>query len=411
MTRVVVTGIGFISPIGSDEKTLTKNLRDGFCGLSPISSYEDPNLEIKFAGQCLDFNEKDYFSIKEAKRMDRVNQLGLVAARKAVKDSNIDLSTLEEDRVGISIATGIGGIETFERECEKAVLKDFSKVSPFFIPMVISNMTSAYVAIDLNIHGNVTCPVTACASSNSAILDGYRSIKDGYNDLVLCGGAEASITRIGMGGFSSMKALSKSKDINRASIPFDLERSGFVMGEGAGVLVLENYDYAKKRNAKIYGEIIGGYFTNDANHITAPEPSGKYAAMAMEKTILGSGYTLDQVDYINAHGTSTPMNDKTETQAIKKAFGDLAKSISISSTKSMTGHLLGASGAIEAIITLMAIKNSFIPPTINYEKEDPECDLDITPNKAKNKKIRIALSNSLGFGGHNVTIGMKGLED
>lgn len=409
--RVVVTGIGFVSPLGSDEETLAKNLYEGKLGISEISLYSDPNLKIKFAAECRDFDSSKYFTFKEGKRLDRVNQFGVVAARKALEDSKLEVDYYDEDRFSVIVGSGIGGLGTIEEESQKVYEKDFTKISPFFIPKVIANMTSAHIAIDLKIHGNVSCPVTACASSSTAIMDGYRLIKDGYCDCALVGGAEASITRLGIGGFASMKALAEVEDITRASIPFDKERSGFVMGEGGAVLVLEEYENAKKRNAKIYGEIVGASMTCDGNHITAPDPTGKYAAMAIKNAIKESGFGFDKVDYINAHGTSTPLNDKTEIAAIKKDFGQRAKDISISSTKSMTGHLLGAAGALELIISLLAIKKSFIPPTINYKEYDEDCDLNISPNQSYNKKIRLALSNSLGFGGHNVAILVRGTED
>lgn len=408
MRRVVVTGLGFVSPIGDDKETMVENLRNGYCGISEIESFKDENIKVKFAGECKNFDPLKYFSKKEAKRMDRVNQFGVVAARKAVEDSQIDLKKYEPSRVSIIMATGVGGINTIEVETTKANQKnDFSRINPFFIPMMIPNMTSAQIAIDLGIHGYVSCPVTACAAANNAILDAYRSIKDGYSDVVLAGGADASISKLAIGGFYSMKALNTSESLDRASIPFDKERSGFVMGEGCGVLILEDLEKAKKRGAKIYAEIVGAAMTCDANHITAPDPEGEFAAIAMKKAIEENGNSIEDVDYINAHGTSTPLNDKIETLAIKKVFKDRAKDVSISSTKSMTGHLLGASGAIEAIITILSMNNSFIPPTINYRVKDEKCDLDISPNESKDKEINLAISNSLGFGGHNVTIAFK----
>ncbi|RVU54831.1 beta-ketoacyl-ACP synthase II [Anaerosphaera multitolerans] len=408
MRRVVVTGMGFISPIGNDIKTLWKNVKEGNSAVDFIEGFDTSDLRVKVACQCRDFNPSDYFNKKDQRRTDRVNQFGIAAARNAKEDSKIDLNDFEPTRVGIMVASGIGGLDTIETETIKASQKGFDKISPFFIPMVIANMTAAQIAIELGVHGYVGCPVTACASANNAILDGYRSIVDGYNDVVFAGGAEASINHLGIGGFSSMRALNESNDIKRSSIPFDKERAGFVMGEGAGVLVLEELNSALKRGAKIYGEIVGGAITCDANHITAPEENGIWASMAMEQAVKNSGMTLEDVDYINAHGTSTPLNDKIETKAVKNTFKDHAYNLKLSSTKSMTGHLLGASGAIEAIITLLAIENSFIPPTVNYLVEDEECDLNIVPNKGIEQDIKLALSNSLGFGGHNITIAMKG---
>ena len=411
MRRVVITGIGFVSPIGNTEEELVKNVRSGYCGIQEISLFEPEELDVFLAGECRDFAFSDFFTKKEEKRLDRVNMFGIAAARRALDDAGVHLEDYEKERVSIQVASGIGGINTIERDSFKAFMKGFDRISPFFIPMVIANMTSAQISIDLGIHGYTGCPVTACAASSNAILDGYRSIKDGYNDLVLAGGAEASINKLAIGGFHSMKALSQSKEVERGSIPFDIERSGFVMGEGAAILILEELEIAKQRGAKIYGEIIGAQMTSDGYHMTAPDPKGIYAARAMELAVKESGYNLHQVDYINAHGTSTPLNDKIETLAIKKAFGPHAYNLNVSSSKSMTGHLLGASGSLEAIITLLAIKNSFVPPTIHYKNPDPECDLNITPNEAVDKDISIALSNSLGFGGHNVSIAMKGWKD
>ncbi|MGO3752273.1 MAG: beta-ketoacyl-ACP synthase II [Peptoniphilaceae bacterium] len=411
MSRVVITGLGFVSPLGSEKEELIKNLRNGKNGISEITLFDKGDLKVKFAAECKDFNFEDYFSKKELKRMDRVNTFGVIAARKAIEDSEINLENFNSEKVGVMVSSGIGGLGTLEKESFKAYDRGLSRISPFFIPMVIGNMTSAQIAIDLKIHGYVGCPVTACAGSSNAILDGYRSIKDGYNEVVLVGGAEASINSLGIGGFASMKALSESQDINRTSIPFDKERNGFVMGEGGAILVLESLDSAKSRKAKIYGEIVGASMTTDASHITAPDHEGKYAALSMKNAIYEKGYSIEDVDYINAHGTSTFLNDKIETLAIKKVFGVLSKNINISSTKSMTGHLLGASGSLELIITSLAMEESFIPPTINYKVFDPDCDLNISPNKAIEKEIKMAISNSLGFGGHNVCIAIRRYED
>lgn len=408
MRRVVVTGVGFISPIGNTESELTTNLKEGKCGIDRISLFDASSLNVQLAAECRDFKEEDYFSKKEIRRMDRVNMMGIIAARRAVENSKIDFKSYINERVSVQVSSGIGGLNTLEKESFKAHKRGLNKISPFFIPMVIANMTSAHIAIDLGIHGYTGCPVTACAASSNAILDGYRSIKDGYNDVVVAGGAEASINGLGIGGFSSMKALSQSREIERASIPFDLERSGFVMGEGAAILILESLESAIERKANIYGEIVGGHMTCDANHITAPDPKGVFAAEAMKLAIEEKGYHVGQVDYINAHGTSTSLNDKVETLAIHSVFGNHVKNLHVSSTKSMTGHLLGASGAIEAIITFLAMKNSFVPPTINYKEFDPECDLNITANTPIEKPINLSLSNSLGFGGHNVSLALKG---
>lgn len=411
MKRVVVTGMGFISPIGNSIETLWDSVKKGKSAVDYIDGFDTSQLRVKVACQCKDYDPSDYFDKKEQRRTDRVNQLGVAAARNAKEDSGIDLDNYDPSRVSVMVSSGIGGLNTIETETIKASVKGFDKISPFFIPMVIANMTAAQIAIELGVHGYVGCSVTACASSSNSILDGYRSIVDGYNDVVFAGGAEASINRLGIGGFSSMRALNESNDIKRSSIPFDKERSGFVMGEGSGVLVLEELESALKRGANIYGEIVGASMTCDANHITAPEKNGTWAALAMEQAVKNSGMKLTDVDYINAHGTSTPLNDKIETKAVKKAFKDHAYDLKLTSTKSMTGHLLGASGAIEAIITLLAIKNSFIPPTVNYLVEDEDCDLDVVPNMGVDREIKLALSNSLGFGGHNVSIAMKGYEN
>ncbi|MDO5712808.1 MAG: beta-ketoacyl-ACP synthase II [Tissierellia bacterium] len=410
MRRVVVTGLGFVTPLGNDVDTLVKHLKDGYCAVDFIKGYDVEKLKVKIACEAKDFDPLDYFTKKEIRRMDRVNMFGIVASRFAQEDSGLDFSQYPPTRIAIMMASGIGGIDTIEKESFKAFEKGFSKISPFFTPTVITNMTAAQVAIDLGIHGYVGCPVTACAASANAILDGYRSIKDGYHDVVLAGGSEASINGLGIGGFTSMRALNEENNPNRASIPFDKERSGFVMGEGSVVLVLEELEKAKARGAKIYGEILGGAMTCDANHITAPDESGKWVRLAMTEAMRIGHISLEDVDYINTHGTSTPLNDKIETKAIKDTFGELANQLYVSSTKSMTGHLLGASGSLEAMISLLAIQNNFIPPTVNYKVPDPECDLNITPNTSIEKDINIALSNSLGFGGHNVCLALKGYE-
>jgi len=409
--RVVITGLGGISPIGNTLEDILESLKTSKCGIDIIESFNIEDFQIKLAGQVKDLDPLEYLDRKSINRMDMVNILGLIAGIKSIEDSNINLDDIDKNRAGVYISSGIGGLETIEREKEKGMDKGYERISPFFIPMSIVNLTASHLASYFGFHGFCICPVTACAGSNSAIGEGFRSIKDGYSDIILAGGAEASITPLGIGGFSSMKALSKQANKERASIPFDKERSGFVMGEGAGVLVLEELNHAKKRNAKIYGEIIGYGSTCDAGHITQPNSEGIYAALAMANAILEGNIDKSQVDYINAHGTSTPLNDKYETLAIKRVFGEGYKDIYVSSTKSMTGHLLGASGAIEALITLLAIKNNIIPPNINYKVNDPECDLNIVENKYIEGRINYALSNSLGFGGHNVSLLFKRWEE
>lgn len=409
--RVVITGLGGVSPIGNTLESILESIRTSKSGIDIIENFNIEDFQVKLAGEVKNLDFENYIDRKSLRRMDRVGIFGLIAGIKSVKDSGLDFNQVDKDRAGIYISSGIGGLGTIESQKIKGMENGYEKVSPFFIPMVIVNLVGSQLASHFGLHGSCLCPVTACAGSNSAIGEGYRSIKDGYNDIILAGGAEASITPLGIGGFSSMKALSKEEDKERASIPFDKERSGFVMGEGAGVLVLEELEHAKNRNAKIYGEIIGYGSTCDAGHITQPNSEGIYAAKAMENAISEGGIEKSKIDYINAHGTSTPLNDKFETIAIKKVFEENYEKILVSSTKSMTGHLLGASGAIEAIITLISIKNEIIPPNINYRIKDEECDLNIVKNKYREGKINYALSNSLGFGGHNVSLLFKRWED
>lgn len=402
MRRVVVTGIGFISPIGKTNDEMLENLKKGFCSVDYIKNINTDELKVKIACEIKNYDPLEYFSKKEIKRLDKVNEFAIIAARKAVEDSNLDFSKYKSDRTGVIFSSGIGGINTLEKETLNAAEKGFNKISPFFIPMVITNMSASHIAIDQNIHGHVSCPVAACAGSSNAILDAYRNIKDGYSDIIIAGGTEASINRLGLSGFSSMRALYEKEDIKRASIPFDKDRSGFVMGEGAGAIILEERESAIRRNAKIYGEIIGASISCDAEHITAPNEEGKYVVLAMENAIKEAGIKKEEIEYINAHGTSTYLNDKVETIAIKKTFENL-ENLKVSSTKSMTGHLLGASGVIELIITLLSMNNDFMPANINYELEDEECDLPIIKDTYY-KKYTTAMSNSLGFGGHNVSI-------
>lgn len=404
MRRVVVTGMGFVSPLGDDKERLIANLQAGHSAVGEITLFDTTDFKVKHACECKDFEPEVYFDPKEIKRLDRVNMFGIVAARKALQDSGLQLKDYAPHRVCAHIASGIGGLNTIEAEATKGALKGYRRISPFFIPMSIANMTAAHIAIDLGIHGYVGCPVTACAASNNALLDAYNSICYDDADIAFAGGSEASINQLGIGGFAAMRALSVSTDPNRSSIPFDKERDGFVMGEGSAVLILEEREQALARGAHIYGEIIGGAMTCDANHITAPSPEGEWAAQAMNMAMKRGNVEPHEVDYINAHGTSTPLNDAIETKAIRAALGDAADSVHVSSSKSMTGHLLGASGALEAIITLLAMQEGFVPPTVNYQVSDEACDLNITPNQAVKKDIFVAMSNALGFGGHNVSI-------
>lgn len=401
---VAVTGMGVVSPIGNSIEEILQNLKNSYCGIDFIKAYDTSTQEAKLAGEIKNLKIEDYIDRKSMRRMDRVNQLGLFAGIKAIEDSGINLDEVDRDRFGTIISSGIGGLDTIQKETEKGKEKGYDNISPFFVPMSITNMTASYIAMQFNLNGMCNCPVTACAGGTMAIGEALRLIRHGYLDYALAGGSESCITPLGLGGFTAMKALSFSQDPNRASIPFDKERSGFVMGEGSGVLLLEDLEIAKKRNAKIYA-IIDGYGTTcDAYHITSPNEEGKFAQKAMENAIADAGVDKDKIVYINAHGTSTKLNDMCETKAIKNVFGDKAYDLYVSSTKSMTGHLLGASGALEAVITVIAMCNDFIPPTINYKVKDEDCDLNIVPNVGINKRIDYALSNSFGFGGHNGSI-------
>lgn len=409
--RVVITGLGAITPIGNNVSELWKGIKDGKCGVDEITLFDTTNSKVKIAAEVKNFNPEDYFDRRGAKRLDRYSHFAVIAAREAMKDSGIDLEKIDKTRFGVAISSGIGGLQTLEDNCDTVVLKGEDRVSPMFIPMATINMATGNVSIEIGAQGESFAMNTACASGTHTIGEGYRIIKHGYQDIMMCGGAEASITPVGIAGFANMKALSTQNSKERASIPFDKERSGFIMGEGAGILVLEDYEHAKKRGAKIYAEVVGYSATSDSYHITSPSPEGAGGARAMVNAMNEAGIKPEDVDYINAHGTSTPLNDKFETIAIKKAFGVAAKSVMVSSTKGNTGHLLGAAGGVEAVITVKAIENSFVPPTIGYKVPDEECDLDIVPNVGRNKEIKYAMSDSLGFGGHNSVIVLKKFED
>ena len=407
MKRVVITGLGAISPIGKNVEELWDGILNKKCGIDEIKLFDSTSFKTKLDAEVKNYNPLDYFDIKQAKRMDRCTQFAMIAAREAFKDSNINGENTDLNRVGVFVSSGIGGLTTIQNQCKIIFEKGNSRVSPMFIPMSIVNMPAGNITIDLGLKGESIAHVSACASSTHSIGEAYRTIKAGYEDAILAGGCEASICEAGVSGFENMKALSNSIDKNRASIPFDKERNGFVMGEGAGVLVLEELEHAKKRGAKIYAEIIGYGATSDAYHITSPDPSGNGGAMAMIRAIKDANITANEIDYINAHGTSTHLNDSTETLAIKTAFGENSKNVKVSSTKGNTGHLLGGAGAVEAIITTKAIVNNVVPPTINYKEKDEECDLNIVPNEKIEMNINIAMSNSLGFGGHNASIIIK----
>ena len=406
--RVVITGMGAINPIGKNVDETWDSIKNKKCGIENITLVDVSDFKTKVAGEVKEYNEEDYFEKKEAKRMDRCTQFAVISAREAFKDSGITEENTDFNRVGIFISSGIGGLSTIETQTRNNFEKGHRRISPMFIPMGIVNMPSGNVAIDLKLKGESVSLVSACASSTHAIGEAYKNIKQGYEDVILAGGTEAAICTIGLAGFENMKALSSSEDPNRASIPFDKERNGFVMGEGGCVVVLEELEHAKKRGAKIYAEVVGFGSTTDAYHITSPDPTGEGAARAMTRAMDDANLKPEDIDYINAHGTSTSLNDSTETKAIKQAFGEAAKKVKISSTKGNTGHLLGAAGVLEAIICAKAINDKIIPPTINYKEKDEECDLDITPNEiVKDENLKVAMSNSLGFGGHNACLIIK----
>ena len=409
--RVVVTGLGAISPIGNDVNEIWKSIEEKKCGIDEITAFDTTNFKTKLAGEIKNYDSSKYFDVKQAKRLDKVSQYAIIAAREAFKDSKITKENTNLNNVGIFVGSGIGGIETIQKQCETNTLKGNSRVSPMFIPMGIVNMPAGNIAIDLGLKGESISIVTACSSATHSIGEAYRAIKHGYEEVVLAGGSEAPICEVGLAGFENMKALSHSTDKNRASIPFDKERSGFVMGEGAAVIVLEELEHAKKRGAHIYAEIVGYGATSDAYHITSPDPNGEGGARAMQRAIDDAKITPEEIDYINAHGTSTHLNDSTETKAIKAVLKDYAKKVKVSSTKGNTGHLLGAAGSIEAIISIKAIENSLVPPTINYKVPDEECDLDIVPNEPVKQDINVVMSNSLGFGGHNASIILRKFEN
>jgi 3-oxoacyl-[acyl-carrier-protein] synthase II len=405
--RVVVTGIGAITPIGNDALTTWENAKKGVNGIDTITHYDASNDDVTLAAEIKDYDFKEKFGAKELKRTDRFAQVAMIATDEAIADSKLDFSIENTHRIGIYYGSGIGGLETISVQNNRGNDRGFNRISPYFIPSAIINLAAANVAIKYGIHGPSLSHVTACASGTNTIGEAFRAIRDGYLDTVITGGAEATVIRLGIWGFSVMQALHKGKDKDKASIPFDVNRSGFVMGEGAATLILESYDHAKARGAKIYGELVGYASTSDAMHITSPDPEGKGARDCMLFALEDGGVAPNDVAYINAHGTSTQLNDETESLAIKDAFKEHAYKLNVSSTKSMTGHLLGASGAVEALFTLMAVKEDFVPPTINTETLDPICDLNYTLGKGLKKTIDYALSNSLGFGGHNATIVFK----
>ena len=407
--RVVVTGLGAITPIGHDVHSMWQGIKEEKCGIDFITKYDCKDRKVKVAAEI-----KNYTPVgldkKAARKMDHFSQYAVIAAKEAFQDAALDKESYNADRFGVMISSGMGGLETWEKEEMKALEKGYDRVSPFYVPMVIANLAAGNVAIALQAKGMCSCPVTACAGGTNAIGDAFRSIRDGYHEIMACGGTEATITPLGIGGFTAMKALSESEDPMRASIPFDKNRNGFVMGEGAGVLILEEYEHARARNAHIYAEVIGYGTSCDAYHITAPDAQGEGGAKAMKNALQDANILPGAIDYINAHGTSTPLNDKMETLAVKKAFQKEAYNIPISSTKSMTGHLLGAAGGVEGIICVKSLQEGFIPATIHIENMDPECDLPVITTGTK-QRLQYAMSNSLGFGGHNASIILKAMED
>lgn len=408
--RVVITGLGAITPIGKNVEENWNSIKEKKCGIDEITLFNTENFKTKLAAEVKEYNSLEHFEAKQAKRLDRYSQFAIIAAREAVKSSEISKENTDFNRVGIFVSSGIGGLTTIQEQCRIDTEKGNKRVSPMFIPMSIANMAAGNIAIEFGFKGESISILTACASSTHAIGEAYKTIKLGLEDVIMAGGAEAAICEVGIAGFENMKALSFETDKNRASIPFDKQRNGFVMGEGAGIVVLEELEHAKRRNAKIYGEIIGFGATTDAYHITSPCPDGEGGARAMQRALDDAKISANEVDYINAHGTSTHLNDLTETLAIKKVFGNNTD-VMVSSTKGNTGHLLGAAGAVEAIICTKAIDEGIVPPNINYKEKDEECDLNLVVGDSKKENLNIVLSNSLGFGGHNACIAIKKFEN
>jgi len=406
--RVVITGLGAITPIGNTLSQYWEGLLSGRNGIAPITFFNADKHDCRFAGEVKGFDPHEYLDRKEAKRMDRFSQFGVCASLQAIADSKLIIDDLNAEQVGVMIGTGIGGLKVLEDQQTIYLDRGPGRCSPFMIPMMIGNMAAGLTAIQTGAKGPNSCTVTACAAGSNAVGEAFRLIQMGYAQAMICGGTEAAITPLGLAGFAAARALStRNEDPERACRPFDRDRDGFVMGEGAGILILEELQCALSRGARIYGEIVGYAMTCDAYHMTSPVPGGAGAARAIQLALKDANITPDQVSYINAHGTSTKANDSTETTAIKTALGESAYKVAISSTKSMTGHLLGGSGGIEAVATALAVANDQIPPTINLENPDPDCDLDYVPNQSRAQKVDVALSNSFGFGGHNVTLVFK----
>src|SRR5690625_4386475 len=410
--RVVITGMGALTPIGKDVDSFWEGLLEGRSGAGEVTQFDASEISTRIAAEVKDFNPADFMERKDARRMDRFAQFAVAASQLALEHAAVDLDQIDRDRAGVLIGSGIGGIRTLEEQCRNLIERGPGRISPFFVPMMIPDMALGQVSIRFGLRGHNSCSVTACASGTHSLGDAYRVSVHGDADLMISGGTEAAVTALSMGGFASAKALSvRNDEPEKASRPFDAERDGFLLGEGAGILVLEELEHAKQRGARIYADIIGYAGTADAHHITMPAPEGDGAARAMINALQDAGLAPEDVDYINAHGTSTPYNDHFETLAIKRVFGDHAYRLAVSSTKSMTGHLLGAAGGIEAIACALAIDRGVIPPTINYEVPDPNCDLDYVPNQAREAKVDVAISNSFGFGGHNAVIALRRFEE
>lgn len=409
--RVVITGLGAVTPLGLTAPDSWQAVKAGVCGIGPITQYDASAQKVQLAAEVKQFDPACCMTRQESKRMARFTQFAVACAQEALTAADFHPEDTDPDRCGVIISSGIGGQAVTEAEHFRGAERGWDKVSPFYIPTAICNMAAGQVAIRAGFRGMCSCPVTACAGGSNAVGDAFHYIRDGYADVMLCGGTEASITPLSIGGFTSMKALTTETDPSRASIPFDARRSGFVMGEGAAVLLLEELDHARRRGAPILAEIAGYGATCDAYHMTAPAPDGSGGARAMALALADGGTAPESVDYINAHGTSTPLNDAGETAAIRTVFGAHADALMVSSTKSMTGHMLGAAGAVEAVFTALALRDGFVPATIHYEVPDPQCDLDVVPNKGRAAALRCALSNSLGFGGHNASLLLKKWED
>ena len=405
--RVVITGLGTVNPTGNTVAESWANIKAGRCAVGPITAFDTADFKVKLAAEVKDFDPAARIDKREARKMARFTQFAVAAADEAVRDSGLALEEIDHTRFGVILSSGIGGLPTIEEEHTRGQQRGFEKVSPYFVPMSIGNMAAGQIAIRFGLQGMCSCPTTACAGGTNAIGDAFHRIRDGYEDRMLCGGSESCISPLGVGGFASMKALCTADDPARASIPFDARRSGFVMGEGSGVLLLEELEAAKARGAKIYAEVVGYGANCDAYHFTAPAPGGAGAIDCMKLTLVDADIAPEQVDHINAHGTGTHMNDACETAAIHAVFGEHAKQLTVVSTKSMTGHLLGGAGGIEAVFTALALHDQFAPPTIHYEQPDPECDLDYVPNTGRAQAMTYALSNSLGFGGHNACIALR----